>query len=123
MNRFWGVIVIATAACAPRTNIMHQEIDTEPDERQTLLVESEGGMFAARIDGRRLGTISGRRSCLLLPLTIGRVSIEIDPTDGGPLLYTPLELLSAHKHWRMRLGIYPTRFDMLSLQPTFESCR
>lgn len=121
MKRFWGVIVLTLAACT-HSSPYHQDLTPVP-ERATLLVESDGGSFALRINGMRFGTAIGTRSCVFLPRISGMVQIEVDPTDGGWPLFTPPEDLSSRLHWKLKLGLYPTIFDMLSMAPATESCK
>ena len=90
----------------------------------TLLVENASGdHITVRLNGFRLGTATGGRSCIQIPQLVGQIRLEFDPVGTDPQLAWPV-YLEESSHWRV--SIEPgdrLEYDLSSLRPAEGSCR
>ncbi len=90
----------------------------------TLLVENASGdQIALRLNGFRLGTATGGRTCIQIPQTVGEIVLEFVPLGTSPQLAWPVHL-GESLHWRVRVGPGGRlKYDISSLMPAESSCR
>ena len=89
----------------------------------TLLVDNvSDDHFAVRLNGLTLGTATGGRNCMLIPLEVGDIVLEFVPVGMDPQLARPVHLEES-LHWRVKVGQRGTlEHDLFSLRPAAGSC-
>ena len=100
-----------------------ERADRSDQRLPTLLVENAlGRHIAVRLNGFRLGTATGGRSCIRIPQTVGEIALEFVPLGMDPQLAWPVHLLES-SHWRVKVGLGVTlRNDLFLLTPAESSC-
>ncbi len=97
--------------------------DRSDSWRPTLLVEnSSGEQIAVRVNGSRVGTATGGRTCIRIPRVMGPLVLEFDPVGTDSELALPVYLESSI-HWKVEVRPGPTlKYDVLSMMPAENGC-
>ena len=110
-----------TEVSAPISSV--EGVDRSDSRIPTLLVENTSGHhIAVRLNGFRLGTATGGRSCMPISRLAGEITLEFDPAGVDPELAWPIHL-GESLHWRVRIGPgVRLKYDLGSLAPAESSC-
>jgi len=97
--------------------------DRRESWRPTLLVENYSGEhIAVRVNGFRIGTAAGGRTCISIPQVIGPVAVEFAPLGSDPQTAWPVHLASS-SHWRVELRPgNRLKYDVQWVRPAANGC-